>query len=99
MFAESSILKTIALVSQVLHQYERVGGFAPPTASEAAEPVPEASAAGTESVADASAPPPTSEGQEACLPQPAEAAESTATAAAAVGVLDRQPSKGSTRSR
>jgi hypothetical protein len=30
MFAELSILETIALVSQVLHQYENAGGFAPP---------------------------------------------------------------------
>jgi hypothetical protein len=55
MFAEPSHLETIASVSWVLHQYERTGGFAPPAASEAAEEVPEESAAGTESVAVVSA--------------------------------------------
>jgi hypothetical protein len=62
MFAETSILETIALVSRALHQYDRAGSFAPPTASEVAEAVPEESAAGTESVAVVSAPSPTSEG-------------------------------------
>jgi hypothetical protein len=62
MFAEPSILETTASVSQALHQYERAGCFAPPVASEAAEAVPEESAAGTESVAVVSAPPPTSVG-------------------------------------
>jgi hypothetical protein len=32
MFTEPSILETIASVSRALHQYESVGGFAPPTA-------------------------------------------------------------------
>jgi hypothetical protein len=82
MFAELSILETIASVSQALHQYERVGGFAPLAASEVAEEVPEESAVGTESVAVVPAPLPTSEGQEASLSQPAEAAEPTAAAAA-----------------
>jgi hypothetical protein len=38
--------------------------------------------AATESVVDASVPPPTSEGQEATLPHPAEVAETTAAATA-----------------
>jgi hypothetical protein len=42
----------------------------------------------TEPVADASTPPPASEGQEASLPQPAEAREYTATAAAATGATE-----------
>jgi hypothetical protein len=41
--------------------------------------------ADTESVPDASVPPPTSEGQEASLPQPAEAAKNTVAATAATG--------------
>jgi hypothetical protein len=87
MFTEPSILETIASVSRVLHQYEHAGGFDPPTVSEAAEAVHEVSAAGMELVAVASAPPPISDGQEVSLPQPAEAAESTA-AAAAVGAAE-----------
>jgi hypothetical protein len=81
MFAEPSILETIASVSQALHQNKRAGGFAPPTALEAADAVLEAPAAGTESVADAPTPPPVSESQEVSFPQPAEAAETTAAAA------------------
>jgi hypothetical protein len=81
MFAEPSILEMIASVSQALQQYERAGGFARSAAPEAAETVPEESAAGTKSVADASTPPPTSESQEASLPQPAEVAGTTAAAA------------------
>jgi hypothetical protein len=68
MFVELTILETIVLVSQALHQYEHAGGFAPSATPEAAEAVPEESAAGTESVAAVSAPPPTSEGQEVSLP-------------------------------
>jgi hypothetical protein len=83
MFVEPTILEMIASVSRTLHQYERAGGFAPSAAPEAAEAVTEESAPGTESVAAVSTPPPTSEGQEAFLPQPAEAAEPTAAAAAA----------------
>jgi hypothetical protein len=67
MFAEPSILEMIVSVSRALHHYDRASGFALPAASGAAEAVSEASAAGTESVADASMPPPTSEGQEASL--------------------------------
>jgi hypothetical protein len=82
MLAEPSIMETIKSVSKALHEYERAGGFAPPTASEAVEAVPEVLAAGTESVVDASVPPPTNDGQEASLPQPAEAAKTTAITAA-----------------
>jgi hypothetical protein len=46
------------------------------------EIVPKESAPGTERVADASAPPPTNEGQEATLTQPAEVAGTIAIAAA-----------------
>jgi hypothetical protein len=88
MFVEPSILETIASVSQALHQYERAGSFASSAATEAAQTVLEESATGTESVADASVPPPTSEGQEASLPQPAEAAEATAAAAASGAAID-----------
>jgi hypothetical protein len=56
MFAEPSIMETIASVSQALQQYEPTGGFARSAVPKAAETVPEESAAGTESVADASAP-------------------------------------------
>jgi hypothetical protein len=45
MFAEPSIMETIASVSKALHEYERAGGFAPPAALEAAEGVPEGPAA------------------------------------------------------
>jgi hypothetical protein len=82
MFAEPSILETIASILQALHQYERAGGFSSSSALEVAEMVLEESTAGTESVADASVSPPTSEGQEASLPQPAEAAKTTVVAAA-----------------
>jgi hypothetical protein len=60
MFTEPSILETIVSVSLALHQYECAGSFAPPAASEAAEAVPEESAADMESVAIVSASPPTS---------------------------------------
>jgi hypothetical protein len=56
MFAEPSIMETIASVSQALEQYEPTSGFARSAVPKAAETVPEESAAGTESVADASAP-------------------------------------------
>jgi hypothetical protein len=68
MFAEPSIMETIMSVSMVLHEYERAGGFAPPTVSEAAKVVPEESATDMEPVAVASAPPSTSEGAKALLP-------------------------------
>jgi hypothetical protein len=68
MFVGLPILEMIASVSQTLQQYERAGGFAPSTTPKVAEMVPEEFAAGTEPVADASAPSPTSEGQQASLP-------------------------------
>jgi hypothetical protein len=74
MFAEPSILETIASVSRALHQYKRAGSFAPPAALEAVEAVPEES-----TVVSA----PTSEGQEVSLPQPIEADKSSTVAAAA----------------
>jgi hypothetical protein len=88
MFVEPSILETIALVSQALHQYERAGGFAPSAAPKTAEAVPEESVAGMESVAAMSAPLPTSECQEVSLPQPAETAEPMAAAVAAGATED-----------
>jgi hypothetical protein len=88
MFTDPSILETIALVSRALHQYECAGGFTPPPpVSEAAKAVPKEFTTDTESVAVVSALPPTSEKQEAPLPQPAEAAEPT-TAAAAAGATE-----------
>jgi hypothetical protein len=82
MFAEPSIMEMIVSVSQVLQQYERAGGFAHSAEPEAVETIPEEPAAAMEPVADASVPPPpTSEGQEASLPQPAEVGETTTTAA------------------
>jgi hypothetical protein len=80
MFAEPSIMETIASVSKALHDYERAGGFTPHTVPEASEAVPEAPVAGIEPAADVSVPPPTSESREAPLPQPAEAAETAAVA-------------------
>jgi hypothetical protein len=68
MFAEPTIMETIASVSKALHEYESVGSFTPPAASEVVEEVPEGPAAGTESAADAPTPPPTSERREAPLP-------------------------------
>jgi hypothetical protein len=88
MLSEPSILETIASVSLAPCQYESAGSFAPPNASEAAEAVPEESATNTESIAVVSAPPPTSEGQEVSLPQPAEAAESRSAAATAGAMED-----------
>jgi hypothetical protein len=78
MFAEPMIMEMIALVSKVLHEYERVGGFAPAAVADADF---EAPAAGAEPATDASAPLPTSESREASLPQPTEAAETTAAVA------------------
>jgi hypothetical protein len=82
MFAKPSIMETIASVSQALQQYKCVGGFAHFTTPEAAETVLEEFATGTEPVADVSALPPTSAGQEASLPQPIEVAGTTAAAVA-----------------
>jgi hypothetical protein len=82
MFAELSIMETIMSVSKVLHEYERASGFAATAAAEEVDAALEAPMAGMEPVAVASAPPPTSESREASLPQPAEAAETTAAVAA-----------------
>jgi hypothetical protein len=90
MFAEPSILETIASVVSALCQYEGAGGSAPPAASEATEAVPKKYATNVESAAVVPASPPTKEGQKASLPQPAEAAASAAAATAAdaaVGVV------------
>jgi hypothetical protein len=71
----------------VLHEYERVGDFAPYATPGALEAVPEAPTASMELVVDASTPPPTSENQEAPLPQPTEAVE-TAVAIAATSAAE-----------
>jgi hypothetical protein len=84
MFADLSILDTIASVASALRQDEGVGGSAPPAASEAAVEVLEESAAGTESVVVVSLPSPDREGTGASLPQPAE----TVTAAPTALVVD-----------
>jgi hypothetical protein len=83
MFAEPTILETIALVASVMRQYQGVGGSAPPAAPEAAEGVLEESAAGAESAGVASTPSPTREDQGASLPQSAEAVASAAAATVA----------------
>jgi hypothetical protein len=80
MFAEPSILDTIASVASALRQYDGAGGSAPPVAPEAAEGVLEESAAGAESVVVVSTSSPTREGQGASLPQPAEAVASAPAA-------------------
>jgi hypothetical protein len=85
-FAEPTILETIVSVTLALRQYERAGSSAPPAASEATEAAPEESVAGAESTVVVPVPPPTWEGQEASLPQPAEAAESVVAAMAADAV-------------
>jgi hypothetical protein len=91
MFAEPSILETIASVMLALRQYESAGGSAPPAASEAAKVDPEESAAGAKSVVVVPAPLPTREGQEASLPQPVEtAASATAATAANAAVVTPQ---------
>jgi hypothetical protein len=81
MFTETSILDTIASVTLALCQYEGAGGSAPPAAPEAAEAVPEESAASAESVAVVPAPSPIREGPS--LPQSAEVVASTTTATVA----------------
>jgi hypothetical protein len=82
MFAELTIMKTIASVSKALHEYERAGGFAPHAAPGASETVSVTPATGMEHAADASALPPTSESQEVLLPQLAKAVETAAAVAA-----------------
>jgi hypothetical protein len=97
MFAEPSIMETIALVSKALHEYERAGGFAPAATTEVADAALEAPAAGIEPAADASALPPTREGEETPLPQPVEAARptgatsTTGVAEGAVGEAESSP--------
>jgi hypothetical protein len=87
MFAETTIMETIASVSKALHEYERAGGFAPHAAPGAPEAVPEVPTAGMEPAVDASALLPTSESREAPLPQPAEAVK-TAIAVAATSAVE-----------
>jgi hypothetical protein len=70
MFAEPSILDTIASVTSALHQCEGVGGSALLAASEAAEGVLEESTTGTEPAVVMSPPSPAREGTSASLPQP-----------------------------
>jgi hypothetical protein len=74
MFADPSILDTIASVVSALHPDEGAGGSAHPAAPEAAERVLGESTVGMDSVMIV--PPPTSagKGMGASLPQPAEAA-------------------------
>jgi hypothetical protein len=67
-FAEPSILDTIASVASALRQYEGAGGSALPAASEAAEGVLEESTAGIESTVVVSLPSPDREGMGASLP-------------------------------
>jgi hypothetical protein len=87
MFAEPSIMETIASVSKALQEYERASGFAPAVTMEATDAAPEAPAVSSGPTADAPAPPPASESQVASLPQPMEAAEAT-TATAATSVAE-----------
>jgi hypothetical protein len=67
MFAEPTIMETIAPVSRVLQEYKRAGGFAPTAAADTMDAALEEPATGTEPAADASAPLPTSESWEASL--------------------------------
>jgi hypothetical protein len=83
MFADSSILETIASVASALCQYEVAGSPAPPAAPEAAEGVLKESAAGAEPAVVVSASSPTREDQGASLTQPAETVASAPAAAVA----------------
>jgi hypothetical protein len=65
MFAEPSIMDTIASVSKALQEYESAGSFAPVVAAEAALEAPVASSGPT---ADAPASPPANGSREASLP-------------------------------
>jgi hypothetical protein len=90
MFAEPSILDTIASVVSVLRQYEGAGGSAPPAASEVAKGVLEESTTNTESAMVVSTPSPAREGTGVHLPQPAEvvaAAPAASMVDAAKGVV------------
>jgi hypothetical protein len=80
MFSEPSILDTITSVASAMRQYEGVGGSAPPAVPEAAEGVLEESAADAESAVIVPVPSPTREGQDASLPQSAEAVASASAA-------------------
>jgi hypothetical protein len=88
MFAEPSILETIMSVTLALRRYESTRGSAPPATLEATDVISEESAADAESTVVVSAPPPTREGQEASLPQPAEAVASATAATAADSAVD-----------
>jgi hypothetical protein len=61
MFAEPSIMDTIASVLKALQKYERTGGFAPTVAAEATNAALEVPAASMEPTADAPVPTPASE--------------------------------------
>jgi hypothetical protein len=87
MFAEPSILETIASVASALRQYESASGSATLAAPKAVEKVLEESAAGAESVAVVSTPSPTKENQGASLPQPVEVVASI-PAVAVAGVTE-----------
>jgi hypothetical protein len=79
MFNEPMIMETTASVSKVL----QAGGFAPAVAADAADAALVIPAAHVEPTADAPAPPPVNEGQDALPPQSAEAAEAPASVAEA----------------
>jgi hypothetical protein len=70
MFAELSILETIASIASVLRQYESAGGSGPPAAPEATEGVLEESAADAKSAMVTSAPWPSREDQGTPYPNP-----------------------------
>jgi hypothetical protein len=70
MFADLSILDTIASVASALRQDEGASGSALPAASEVAEGVLEESTADTKSVVVVSPPSPAREGTGASLPSP-----------------------------
>jgi hypothetical protein len=88
MFAEPMILETTASVTLALRQYKSAGGSAPPAASEVVEAVPAEPATGAESAAVVPVPTLAREGQEASLPQPAEAATSATVPAADDAAVD-----------
>jgi hypothetical protein len=68
MFAEPSIMDTIASVSKAMQEYERAGGFAFTIVAEVMDASLEAPTASMEPTADAPAPPPASVSREASLP-------------------------------
>jgi hypothetical protein len=87
MFAEPSILDTIASVASELHQYEGSGSSALRVVLEKAEGVLEESTTGTELAVVVSPPSPIREGAGSSLPQPAEVV-AAAPAASVVGVAE-----------